>query len=416
MRIFTAKVADTTRRGRVAGPPVAPGTISARFGQEQLYFTDEPPAPRAASRGARAPSRQESVSREQLHVVVQNGRQFQQHHPEVPVLHDRGRFLLVQLDPEEARKLKRKDKTCYGVLPLADGDVVFEERPRVARRGPAAVDAAVKALVDLASEEGLEASVQELVAFPTRHSTSAGFTKASTLVRKKLTDLGYKTRLQTITVNGKKSRNVIADKAGLGPKPRGMVLATAHLDSVNLQDGAAAPAPGADDNGSGSAGVLEIALAFAQHRGVHDLRLILFGGEEQGLFGSTQYVASLKPAERARIRAVVNMDMIANLNSEAKTVLIEGAPLSQSVIDGLSTAASLYTSLTVEVSLKPFASDHVPFLDAKVPAVLTIEGADSANGDIHSADDTIDKLEFGLALEIVRMNIAYLAAEVGFTP
>jgi Peptidase family M28 len=413
MRIFTAKAPDTTRRGRAAAPPVAPGTMSARFGREQLYFAEEPTAPRAATRGARPPSREESVSREQLHVVVQNGRQFQEHNPNVPVLHDRGRFLLVQLDPEEAKKLQRKDKTCYGVLPLADGDVVFDERARTAGRAPVSF---VQGLVDLATEEGIEASVKELVAFPTRHSTSASFTKASTLVRRKLNDLGYKTRLQTITVNGKKSRNVIADKAGLGPKSRGVVLATAHLDSVNLADGASAPAPGADDNGSGSAGVLEIALAFAQHRGVHDLRLILFGGEEQGLFGSKQYVASLKPKERSRIRAVVNMDMISNLNSEAKTVLLEGSPLSQSIIDGLAAAASTYTGLTVETSLNPFASDHVPFLDAKIPAVLTIEGADSANSDIHSANDTMDKLEFGLALEIVRMNIGFLAAEVGHTP
>ncbi len=415
MRIFTAQVPDAARRGRAAAPPVAPGTMSARFGREQLYFVEEPQAPRAASRGARTPSREEAVTREQLHVVVQNGRQFQEHHPDVPVLHDRGRFLLVQLDPEEARKLKKKDKTCYGILPLADGQVVFDERSRAAAAARAPV-AFVKSLVDLATESGIEASIKELVAFPTRHSTSASFTKASTLVRKKLTDLGYKTRLQTITVNGKKSRNVIADKAGLGKKPRGIVIATAHLDSVNLQDGAAASAPGADDNGSGSAGVLEIALAFAQHRGVHDLRLILFGGEEQGLFGSKQYVASLKPAERSRIRSVVNMDMISNLNSEAKTVLLEGAPLSQRIIDGLAAAASTYTGLTVETSLNPFASDHVPFLDAKVPAVLTIEGADSANGDIHSANDTIDKLEFALALEIVRMNIGFLASEVGHTP
>src|SRR6185436_12935353 len=190
---------------------------------------------------------------------------------------------------------------------------------RAAARAPVSF---IQGLVDLATEVGLQASVKELVAFPTRHSTSASFVKASTLVRQKLNDLGYTTRLQTITVNGKNSRNVIADKAGLGKKPRGVVIATAHLDSVNLQDGAAAPAPGADDNGSGSAGVLEIALAFAKHRGVHDLRLILFGGEEQGLFGSKQYVASLKAAERARIRSVVNMDMISNLNSEAKTVLL----------------------------------------------------------------------------------------------
>ena len=94
-----------------------------------------------------------------------------------------------------------------------------------------------------------------------------------------------------------------------------MVLVTAHLDSINLAGGPQAQAPGADDNGSGSAGLLTIARIFAGHQGVADLRLILFGGEEQGLFGSRQYVAGLEPAERSRIAAVVNMDMIGTVNT-----------------------------------------------------------------------------------------------------
>jgi Zn-dependent M28 family amino/carboxypeptidase len=52
----------------------------------------------------------------------------------------------------------------------------------------------------------------------------------------------------------------------------------AHLDSINISGGPTAPAPGADDDGSGSAGVLSIAQAFKNHAALHDLRLILFGG------------------------------------------------------------------------------------------------------------------------------------------
>jgi Zn-dependent M28 family amino/carboxypeptidase len=180
------------------------------------------------------------------------------------------------------------------------------------------------------------------------------------------------------------------------------VLVTAHLDSVNVT-GFSAAAPGADDNASGSAGVLAIARAQAGRSTTHDLRLVLFGGEEQGLFGSTQYVSGLNAAERARISAVINMDMIACKNTGTATVLLEGASVSQGMIDALAGIAQASTSLAVQTSLDPFNSDHVPFNDAGIPAVLTIEGTDSANDRVHTDRDTLETLDTSLALEILRM-------------
>jgi Zn-dependent M28 family amino/carboxypeptidase len=107
------------------------------------------------------------------------------------------------------------------------------------------------------------------------------------------------------------------------------------------------------------------------------------------------------------------MDMIGVSNTPARSVLLEGAPLSQGVIERLSEAAMTYTQLAVETSLHPFASDHVPFIAAEVPAVLTIEGADSTNGNVHSIADTIDHVDYDFALEILRMNAAFVANEVG---
>ena len=63
----------------------------------------------------------------------------------------------------------------------------------------------------------------------------------------------------------------------------------------------------------------------------------------------------------------------------------------------------------MQTSLNPFNSDHVPFIQKSVPAVLTIEGTDDANHAIHSARDTLDRLNFDLALEILRMNTAFVA-------
>lgn len=353
------------------------------------------------------------ATRDQLHVVVQHGRLFQQQHPEVPVLHDRGRFLLVQLDAAQARRLQTEAETCYGVMPLVGDQIVFDEPDRRAGRAPVPF---IQDLTDRLNRAPVEASLTKLVSFGTRHSTSPGHAAAAAFVRGELDAMGYATRMQDVAVGTGTSRNVIADKPGLGPSPRRVVIVTAHLDSINLRDGPSAPAPGADDNASGSAGILEIARTFENHRGVQDLRFILFGGEEQGLFGSKHYLATLPATERSRVDAVVNMDMVGSLNSASRSVLLEGAALSQSVIDGLSDAASTYTQLTVETSLHPFASDHVPFIDKGIPAVLTIEGADNTNSTVHSADDKLENIDYSLLLEILRMNVGFVAGAIGLSP
>jgi len=150
-------------------------------------------------------------------------------------------------------------------------------------------------------------------------------------------------------------------------------------------------------------------VALADAPSTRDLRFLLVGGEEQGLLGSKRYVESLSASEQRRVEAVVNMDMIGSLNNAAPGVLLEGAALAQTVIDGLAGSAATYTGLEVQVSLDPFASDHVPFLQASMPAVLTIEAADSANDAVHSAADTPDRVRAELAMEILRMNAAFFA-------
>ena len=58
----------------------------------------------------------------------------------------------------------------------------------------------------------------------------------------------------------------------------------------------------------------------------------------------------------------------------------------------------------------------MPFIQAGLPAVLTIEGADGANSRIHTADDTMDHIDLSLALDILRMNVAFLATVATATP
>jgi Peptidase family M28 len=417
MKLATCDVGMDSRNARSAQVQRL-GASWVRFGDRLLLVASNAQWGSVATQAVRGGFRLEEypsdVNAADLYLVVQKGRLFQQQYPDVPVLLDKGRYLAVKLSPEERAKVDTKRSSCFGICPLPANTVVFDVRPRPSAR-EAPVDW-IQDLVDEVTRTTLESSLTHLASFPTRLSTSAHYLDAAEWCRGQLETLGYSARLETIAVGNATSRNVIATKSGSGPGTRELILLVAHLDSVNTLGGPDAPAPGADDNGSGSAGLLELARILAPHQFVQDIEFVLFGGEEQGLLGSMHYVNSLPMEERARIRAVINMDMIGTLNTPAPTVLLEGASVSQSVIDDLANAAATYTSLTVETSLSPFASDHVPFIDAGLPAVLTIEGADSVNTNIHTANDTLVHINYDLAMEILKMNVAFIATKLDRAP
>jgi hypothetical protein len=367
----------------------AGGARSARFGDKTLLWV---PAEQRLGRASRtAPG---------LLLVTQVGRSFQDEYPDVTPLLDHGRHLVIS----SADKPHRRSNHHWRIEALRpDTTVVDNQTPSTVRIDPAVAD-----LVGEVSTTSYQNDLTWLASLPTRHSSSTTFTQAMDFAADRMVALGYQVTRMPITVGAGHSADLIGDRPGAGAD-RQLVIVTAHLDSINIAGGPAAAAPGADDNGSGSAGVLELGRLLSSRSWQHDIRLILFGGEEEGLFGSKQYVAALPPAERSRVRAVLNMDMIGTKNSATPGVLLEGATVSSSQIAALATAAATYTGLKVETSLNPFASDHVPFINAGIPAVLTIEGADSANGHIHSANDTLNFIDWSLATEILRMNIAALA-------
>ena len=100
--------------------------------------------------------------------------------------------------------------------------------------------------------------------------------------------------------------NVIAESRS--GDPNNVVMVGAHLDSVQR-------GPGINDNGSGSAAILETALQMAKVKPRNRLRFAWWGGEESGLIGSTAYVAGLSQAERDRIALYLNFDMVGSPNS-----------------------------------------------------------------------------------------------------
>lgn len=99
--------------------------------------------------------------------------------------------------------------------------------------------------------------------------------------------------------------NVIAELPGR--RNRNIVMAGAHLDSVP-------EGPGIQDNGSGSAALLEVALQMAKVKPRNTVRFAWWGAEEVGLVGSTEYVAGLSQDELDRIALYLNFDMIGSPN------------------------------------------------------------------------------------------------------
>jgi aminopeptidase S len=134
-----------------------------------------------------------------------------------------------------------------------------------------------------------------------------GYLASANYVKGRLDAAGYTTTLQQFTYGGATGYNVIADWPG--GDPESVLVTGAHLDSVSA-------GPGINDNGTGSAAILEVALAVARSGFAPEkhLRFAWWGAEELGLRGSTHYVNSLSAANRARIDAYYNFDMVGSPN------------------------------------------------------------------------------------------------------
>ncbi|MGW7367070.1 M28 family metallopeptidase [Streptomyces sp. NPDC054841] len=134
-----------------------------------------------------------------------------------------------------------------------------------------------------------------------------GYKASIDYVKAKLDAAGFTTTLQQFTSSGATGYNLTADWPGGDANQ--VLMAGAHLDSVSS-------GPGINDNGSGSAGVLETALAVsrAQLQPAKHLRFAWWGAEELGLVGSKYYVNNLPSADRSKISGYLNFDMIGSPN------------------------------------------------------------------------------------------------------
>ena len=196
--------------------------------------------------------------------------------------------------------------------------------------------------------------------------------------------------------------NVAAYLAGSSPE---YVILGAHYDHLgmggqySLTPSVTAVHPGADDNASGTAGVIELARWFSkQPKQKRGILFLTFAGEEMGLLGSAWYVAHPElPLDRAV--AMINMDMIGRIR-EGK-VYIGGAATGSGLRPMLEQVAAKYP-LKVDFSEGPesTSSDHTSFTSGHIPALFFFSGLHS---DYHKPSDTWDKIDAPDAAQLLAM-------------
>jgi len=240
-------------------------------------------------------------------------------------------------------------------------------------------------------------------------------------VADQLAGLGFTVEYDPFIYESKPMTNVVATLAGADPAGQ-VYIVCAHLDSSASRTSGwqplTDPAPGADDNASGTAAVLEAARVLSAHQFAHTVRFIAFAGEEQGLIGSAHYAAAA--ATRGDpIAGVINLDMIGwDGNGDGRMELHAGT-LSGSLAIAthftstiqryhLNLASQLFTTTAIR------ASDHASFWDQGYPAILAIEDTWAAptndfNPYYHTLSDTLDKLNADYMTSMTRAMAGTLA-------
>lgn len=255
--------------------------------------------------------------------------------------------------------------------------------------------------------------VKHLATYPSRNSGSEGIVEAGQWLHDRFKALGYQVAFHEFPLRGKTCRNVVATKLG-ATDPRTFVVIGAHYDSrsKNLFD-AKAPAPGADDNASGTSGLLEIARILAQVETPCSIRLIAFSGEEQGLVGSTAY-ARKATADKLSIRAMLNMDMIGHpIDADRVEVMVESDEgnrrkendaQSKDYAERMIRAAADYTRLKPKAG-PLYGTDYMPFEAEGFVCLGVFDGADKKPF-YHTEEDAPDVVDPEYAAEVVRMVLA----------
>jgi len=351
---------------------------------------------------------------------------------------------------------------------LALGSLVL-----IAAAPPSSPDARLRSIIAPVSQAQLKHTIETLVSFGTRHTLSSQtdpkrgigaalewtrgeFQKDSAACGNCLTiidpaEMFTGSRIPTPT----RVRDMVAIQRGT-ERPNDVVIITGHIDSrVSDVMNFTSDAPGANDDGSGVAAVIEAARILSKHKFPGTIVYAAVSGEEQGLYGA-KVLANYAKAQGWNVVTDINNDIIGGTcgsdgvcDSTHGRVLSEG-PRSQGQVELMAATHalggendapsrnisrfldSLADRLKIGVDLRQIwrtdrfgrGGDHIPFLELGYPAArlnVAIENYNWQHQDLRTENgikygDTIDHVDFAYLAKMTKLNVAALAAIASAPP
>jgi len=200
--------------------------------------------------------------------------------------------------------------------------------------------------------------------------------------------------------------NVIAEIPGRDPKLRKEYIALgAHMDHLGMGErhsmgGAEARGlvhPGADDNASGTAMVVELARELKKARPKRSILLLHFAGEEEGLLGS-QYWVQHPTLPLDSVKFMLNFDMVGRLDLKAPKLMMGGLGAPMSAVEAAQKLAPKNFTVSADVGASVGGSDHMSFSQAKIPTFFFFTGI---HGDYHRPTDTANLINYAGMVKLV---------------
>jgi len=394
--------------GKLAGSGISVEILDARTAGQVYYFVDKQAEPESARSQA-----------------VTLGR----------ILYEDTTLLLLGLPTaEETRLVETLPVQGIAVSLLNPAPLPQEtETPLTLRSAsPQSTNPTIAALLPQITESDLSSRIAQLsgevpvtlpggaVTLATRYTFSTRIRDAERFLFQYYTNLGLSPAYADWTYGSYSGRNVVVDLRGTQHPERIWVLG-GHFDTNS--EIPYTSAPGADDNGTGTASILRTVELLKNYQFADTIRFIHFSGEEQGQWGAKQYARALSLAG-AQVQGFINLDMFGwDSNGDRVVELHPGTGVnSNSIATAFISANERYgqgLSFERKTSSASRFSDHSAFWDYNYPAFLVIENFfdDAIPRDrhpyYHTTGDLLFRVNLNYATRIARTALATIAELAG---
>jgi len=255
-------------------------------------------------------------------------------------------------------------------------------------------------IVDNCTLASVNTHLNEFVAHGVKSVGTTELNDAKNWLKNKYLSYGYTDIVEdTFTVGANTTTNIVVTKVGL-VYPNTYVIVDGHYDTIN--------GVGANDNGSGTTLILEIAKQLATVPTEYSIKFINFSAEELGLLGSNNYVNNTVIPQNLDIRLVFNIDQVGGVNGMTNDTIVcerdtsnppENNAASNTITNELTTCIGLYSSLNTEISFA-YSSDYIPFENNGEVITGLYEKNETTHS--HSATDIIANMDVNYLYEVIK--------------